>query len=96
MLLFAVVINLFSNPQDSNVHLPSKYQEFSDVFDKVKATTLPDHCPYDCPIDLHAEKEPPWGPIYNLTLAKLEVLDSCIKENLANGFVLRLVTHFFL
>ena len=87
MLLFAVVINPISNAQDFDVHLPSKYREFSDVFDKVKANTLPDHRPYDCPIDLHSEKEPPWGPIYNLSPSELKVLREYIDENLANGFI---------
>ena len=45
MFLFVVVITPFSNPQDSKVHLPSNYQEFSDVFDKVKAKKIVDHLP---------------------------------------------------
>ena len=45
----------------------------SDVF-KVKANTLPEHRPYDCPIDLKPGKEPPWGPIYNLSPVELETL----------------------
>ena len=87
MFLFAVVITSFSNQQDSNVHLPSKHQEFSDMFDKVKAKTLPNHRPYDCPIDLQSKKEPPWRSIYNLPPSELKVLREYIDENLTNGFI---------
>ena len=57
------------------------------MFDKVKANRLPEHRPYDCPIDLQPGKEPPWGPIYNLSPTELEVLREYIDENLANGFI---------
>ena len=67
--------------------LPHKYKEFAGVFDKVKVGTLPEHRPYDCPIDLQPGKEPPWGPIYNLSPIELEVLRDYIHENLANGFI---------
>jgi hypothetical protein len=87
MFLFGVAITLFSSQENSEVHLPSKYQEFSDVFDKVKAMKLPEHRPYDCPIDLQPEKEPPWGPIYNLSHSELKVLREYIEENLSNGFI---------
>ena len=66
---------------------PSKYQDFSDVFDKVKAKTLLEHRPYDCPIDLQLEKEPPWGLIYNLSPLELKALREYIEENLASGFI---------
>ena len=64
-----------------------KYKEFAGFFDKVKAGTLPEHRPYDCPIDLQPRKEPPWGLIYNFPPTELEVLREYIDENLANGFI---------
>ena len=87
MFVFAMIITPTSNPQEADVHFPSKYQDFSDVFDKVKAKTLPEHRPYDCPIDLQLEKEPPWGPIYNLSPLELKALREYIDENLASGFI---------
>ena len=57
------------------------------MFGKVKASRLPKHCPYDCPIDLQPGLDPPWGPIYNLSPTELEVLWEYINENLANGFI---------
>ena len=49
---------LSSTSREADIQLPEKYKEFSDVFDKVKANTLPEHRPYDCPIDLQPGKEP--------------------------------------
>ena len=88
MFLFAVSVKPSSTTkEESTVPLPEKYRHYADVFDKVKANTLPHHRPYDCPIDLQPGKEPPWGPIYNLSPTKLEVLRAYIEENLANGFI---------
>ena len=87
MFLFAVLATPTSSSQELGVQLPKKYTEFSDVFDKVKANRLPEHRPYDCPIDLQPGKDPPWGPIYNLSPTELEVLQEYIDENLANGFI---------
>ena len=42
--------------------------------------TLPQHRWYDCPIDLQPGKEPPWGPIYNLSPSELDILRTYIKE----------------
>ena len=53
----------------------------------MKANTLPKHRPYDCSIDLQPGKDPPWGPIYNLSPTELEVLRGYINENLASGFI---------
>jgi hypothetical protein len=39
------------------------------------------------PINLQPGKELPWGPIYNLSPTKLEVLQTYIEENLENGFI---------
>ena len=87
MFVFAIVATPSSTSREADIHLPEKYKEFSDVFDKVKANTLPEHRPYDCPIDLQPGKEPPWGPIYNLSPVELETLREYIDENLANGFI---------
>ena len=88
LFLFAISAAPSSDTQGkSEVYIPKKYQEYADVFDKVKASVLPKHRPYDCPIDLQPGKEPPWGPIYNLSPTELEVLRAYIDENLASGFI---------
>ena len=70
----AIVAIPSSSPQKSEVELPIKYREFSDVFDKVKANKLPEHRLYDCPIDVQPGKEPPSGPTYNLSPTELKAL----------------------
>ena len=88
MFVFAISTKPFKESEGSSkIKLPHKYKEFADVFDKVKVGILLEHRPYDCPIDLQPVKEPPWGPIYNLSPTKLEVLREYIDENLANGFI---------
>ena len=67
--------------QKSSTLLPTKYQEFQDVFNKDKASRLPEHRPYDCPIDLQPGKDPLWGPIYSLSHVELKVLRDYIDEN---------------
>jgi hypothetical protein len=70
----------------SELQVPLKYQEYADAFDKVKASVLLKHRPYNCPIDLQPGKEPPWGAIYNLSPTELHVLRTYIENNLASGF----------
>ncbi len=76
-----------SDPGIRKVILPEAYAGFQDVFDKKKADTLPPHRHYDCPIDIPADKSPPYGPIYNLNPQELKVLREYIDENLAKGFI---------
>jgi hypothetical protein len=53
MFLFAVLINPSSNLENTSPkRLPQKYEEFSDVFDKKKASKLVEHRHYDFPVDL--------------------------------------------
>ena len=55
--LFAVTTNLSPTLNDLlETKLPKKYEEFTNIFDKVKASTLPKHQPYDCPIDPQPRK----------------------------------------
>ena len=87
MFIFAIITMPTPTQQKSSTFLPTKYQEFQDVFNKDKADRLPEHRPYDCPIDLQPGKDPPWGPIYSLSPAELKVLRDYIDENLATGFI---------
>ena len=75
MFLFAILVHPSNNStKEPIVQLPEKFHTSADVFDKVKAGTLPHHRLYDCPINLQPGAEPPWGPIYNLSPTELEVL----------------------
>ena len=72
MFVFAVTTTPSSISQESDTLLPTTYLEFEYVFNKSKTSTLPDHRPYDCLIDLQLGKEPPWGPIYNISPSELK------------------------
>ena len=71
----------------SQVVLPEKYSDFSDVFDKARADVLPQHSQHDLAIELEADKQPPFGPIYDLSRPELDVLCEYVNEMLAKGFI---------
>lgn len=71
----------------SEIKLPTEYTDFVNVFNKKLSNTLPPHRNYDCKIDLQKNAEPPWGPIYSLSMPELETLRKYIDDNLANGFI---------
>ena len=74
-----------SSSQKSKALLLIKYQESSDVFNKVNTSKLPKHRLYDCLINLQLGKAPPLGPTYNsLSPSKLKALQGYIEEELAN------------
>ena len=86
-MIYSLTMTLISDNQPKQTVLPSKYSDFQDVFDKTKATLLPEHHSYDCTIDLKPDTTPPWGPIYGLSEPETKALQDYIKENLANGFI---------
>ena len=86
-MIYSLTMTPISDAQPKQTVLPSKYASFQDVFDKAKATSLPEHHSYDCTIDLQPGTTPPWGPIYGLSEPETKVLQDYIKENLANGFI---------
>ena len=53
IFVFAVSVKPYNTTkEESTIQLPKKYHHYANVFDQVKASTLPHHRPYDCPIDL--------------------------------------------
>ena len=75
-------------PMKTNLDsLPSKCGDFADVFEKKNVDHLPEHWPYDCPIDLQEGTSPPFGPIYGLSKLELEALRTYLDENLEKGFI---------
>lgn len=49
--------------------VPSAYHNYADVFNKVRADTLPEHRPYDIKIELEPGSEPPLDASYRYCLA---------------------------
>ena len=67
--------------------IPEKYKDYAEVFCKREADKLPQHRPYDMKIDLLADQQPPWLPIYNLSELELKTLREYLDEMLAKGFI---------
>ena len=69
-------------------HLPEQLLGYKDVFSAENAATLaPNREGIDLAIDIHEGKEPPYGPLYPLSRAELEVLRQYLQENLEKGFI---------
>jgi len=85
--MFAIYAIPTSQPVQEPTKLPSKYEEYRDVFEKKNADTLPQHRPSDCGIKLQEGVQPPFGPIYNLSLNELAALRDYLDENLGKNFI---------
>ena len=72
----------------SSISTPSKFRAFFDIFEKQNTDPLPEHRPYDYPIDLLDGVYPPFGPIYGLSKLELDVLRAYINKKLAKSFIL--------
>lgn len=67
--------------------LPPEYEEYRDVFDKVRAVALPPHRPYDCAIELQSGAVPPRGKVYPLSVAENEAMEEYVREALSRGHI---------
>ena len=67
--------------------LPKELEDFADVFSEEEATSLPEHTSYDHAIDMLPGKEPPYKPIYALTVKEQEVLREYIESSLSRGLI---------
>ena len=67
--------------------LPKKYLCFLDVFDKAQADVLPQHSQHNLAIELEADKQPLFGPIYDFSRLELDVLCEYVNEMLAKKFI---------
>jgi hypothetical protein len=71
-----------------NAELPDRLKDFTDVFSPVNAATLaPNREDVDLAIDVQPGSQPPYGPLYPLSPAELEVLRQYLQENLEKGFI---------
>jgi hypothetical protein len=85
--MFAIYAILTSQPVRKPTKIPTKYEEYRDMFEKKNADTLPQHRPYDCGIELQEVAQPPFGPIYNFSQSELAKLRDYLDENLAKNFI---------
>jgi hypothetical protein len=52
--------------------------DFKEVFSKAKADLLPEHRPYDCPIDIRPDAEILFQKLYNLTVDETQTLEDYV------------------
>jgi len=68
-------------------NVPKEYWQFSDIFYKQKAKSLPSHRSYDLSIQIEEGFSPPFGPIYSLFTVELQTLREFIEENIKTGII---------
>ncbi|MBW0511468.1 hypothetical protein O181_051183 [Austropuccinia psidii MF-1] len=66
--------------------VPPAYNQYLDVFSKVKTEELSPNCPCDHHIEVDGLL-PPAGVIYSLSNQESETLQAYISENLEKGFI---------
>ena len=67
--------------------VPAENSDYSDIFSAENAAELPENTRINKhAIKLEEDKQPSFGPIYNLRLVELETIKTYIKINLANSF----------
>ena len=67
--------------------IPTKYQVFTKVFSKKKVNELPAHRMHNHAINLKGIRDPPFGPLYNLSGNELKVLWDYLADNLVKSFI---------
>jgi len=74
--------------QESDLSLvPEEYRDLTDLFTQKEADKLPPHRPYDHRIPLEPGSTPPFGTIYSMSPAELEILRKYIEDNLRRRFI---------
>ncbi|RYO07084.1 hypothetical protein AA0111_g12895, partial [Alternaria arborescens] len=67
------------------VRIPHELLEYADVFDNRNAEILLQYKSLDYAIPIVEGKEPPYGPLYTLSLRELQLLREYIEEALRRG-----------
>lgn len=67
--------------------VPEVYLDLKEVFNKVRATSLPPHRPYDCAIELFPGTAPPKGRLYSLSIPERKAMEEYIQGALSAGII---------
>lgn len=67
--------------------LLEEYRDFSGVFDKGQAGSLPPHRSYDCAIDVQPGAIPPHGWVYPLSVLEDRSMEEYVADALSRGFI---------
>jgi hypothetical protein len=63
------------------------YRAYAGVFSEADSESMPSHGSQDLAIELLDGKQPPWGPVYNLSEKELDTLCSYLKVQLKRGWI---------
>jgi len=86
----ASLIGYVSTASDQPLEdVPMEFRQYLGIMSKEAADTLPEHCPYNCKIDLKEGTTAPWGPIYPLSEIELQTLQEWLKEMEKTGKIRR-------
>jgi len=82
-------VRILSAQEAPEVRVPDALNAYQDVFSAEAASILPSHRATDHKIKVQEGKEPPYGPLYNLSERELEVLRDYLKDALEKGWIQR-------
>uniref|UniRef100_A0A672YNH1 ribonuclease H n=1 Tax=Sphaeramia orbicularis TaxID=375764 RepID=A0A672YNH1_9TELE len=68
-------------------NIPSHYHHLREVFSKSRASSLPPHRDYDCPIDLLPGAPIPKGRMYSLSQTETKAMEEYIEQSLKSGII---------
>ena len=80
------VAEIGAKPLAPPAEVPSWLADYADVFDIAKAGVLPAHSQHSHAIELEGG-QPPYGPLYNLSVKELEVLRAYLDDALLKGWI---------
>lgn len=79
---------VYLKPDEALTEVPNKYTDFAYISLLKLATKLPKYIDINNhAIELIDNQQLLYSPIYNLSLVKLKILKTYIKNNLAHGFI---------
>ncbi len=67
--------------------VPEPYRAYAQILSEADSESMPSHGPQDLAIELLDGKQPPWGPIYNLSKKELDTLHSYLEVQLKRGWI---------
>ena len=86
--VFNTVVHPDTDPKLPDLKsVPGCYHDLGEVFSKSKATSLPPHRPYDCPIELIPGALIPRGILYSISGPEREAMTEYIESSLKAGLI---------
>ncbi|SLM38734.1 gag polymerase env, partial [Lasallia pustulata] len=86
--------SLCYDKKDDNVYnaLPPEYHDFADIFQAAEKQSLPERGPHDHAIDLEPGQQPPFGKLYSMSPAELDVLKVYLNDAVKASIIRKLIS----